>query len=116
MTYPSEHEASQFTGMDRVALAMALVFTLVLLFNGYVYFERKTDAVKRHAIEEQTQQLAMEKRLQALEQRIYFPLFAAHARNCPQCGSDTPTEDGPPALCEEGFKLWQNDLRNNNKK
>ena len=116
MTYPSEDEANQFTNGDRVALAMALAFTLFLLFNGCVYFERKTDVVKRHAVEEQIQQLAIEKRLQALEQRIYFPLFAAHARNCEQCGSDTPTADGPPALCEEGFKLWQSDLRNNQKK
>jgi hypothetical protein len=39
------------------------------------------------------------------------PLFEAHCRECPDCaGRATP--DGPSALCETGFKLLQEDMRN----
>ena len=39
------------------------------------------------------------------------PLFEAHCRECPDCaGRATP--EGPSALCEAGFKLLQEDVRN----
>lgn len=115
MTYPSEAEANRFTVMDRVVFAIVFAVPFVFICASYNYSVKLLRQISKTAAEQALQQLAVDKRLQTLEQRIYFPLFAAHARNCEQCGSDKPTEDGPPALCEEGFKLWQNDLRNNNK-
>jgi hypothetical protein len=39
------------------------------------------------------------------------PLFETHCRECPDCaGRDTP--EGPSALCDAGFKLLQEDMRN----
>jgi hypothetical protein len=39
------------------------------------------------------------------------PLFEAHCRECPDCaGRATP--EGPSALCETGFRLLQEDMRN----
>lgn len=38
------------------------------------------------------------------------PLFEAHYKVCPECRRE-PDEDGPAPLCEEGFRLFQEDLR-----
>lgn len=38
-----------------------------------------------------------------------FPLFVKHCQKCKQCADPNP--DGP-GLCVDGFKLWQQDLRN----
>ena len=40
------------------------------------------------------------------------PTFDAHCRACKQCGGGLLDENGQEqGLCEEGFRLWQDDLR-----
>jgi hypothetical protein len=40
------------------------------------------------------------------------PTFDAHCRTCKQCGGGLLDEKGnEQGLCEEGFRLWQEDLR-----
>jgi nitrous oxide reductase accessory protein NosL len=40
------------------------------------------------------------------------PTFDAHCLTCKQCGGGLLDENGEEqGLCEEGFRLWQADLR-----
>jgi hypothetical protein len=40
------------------------------------------------------------------------PTFDAHCRTCKQCGGGLLNENGEEqSLCEEGFRLWQADLK-----
>lgn len=40
------------------------------------------------------------------------PTFDAHCRACKQCGGGLLDENGQEqSLCDEGFRLWQEDLR-----
>ncbi|NDD52358.1 hypothetical protein EBZ39_00500 [bacterium] len=110
-------DKEKYTMWDRIGIAAAVSIVLVLLFANKK--DTNTNSVAPAAAQETyaTKNVywrldRAEKRLNALEQRVFFPLFSEHCRACPQCRGDEPTEDGPPALCEEGFKLWQNDLRN----
>lgn len=43
---------------------------------------------------------------------IPTPGFDGHCRACKQCGGGLLDENGEEqGLCEEGFRLWQDDLR-----
>jgi hypothetical protein len=40
------------------------------------------------------------------------PTFDAHCRACKQCGGGLLDENGnEQSICDEGFRLWQADLR-----
>jgi len=41
-------------------------------------------------------------------EKIKTPKFDAHAEKCKRCHNRNPNG---PGLCEEGFRLWQEDLR-----
>jgi len=117
MTYPSKEEVETRNAMDnlffKVIIALLWGLAVYIAAESYAWFERKTDAAKKVAAETVKQQTDFEKRIGQLEKRVYFPLFTAHCSTCQQCGSDTPTEDGPPALCEKGFEFFKQDMRNN---
>lgn len=54
----------------------------------------------------------LEQRVDRLENRVFRPRFTKHAAGCQSCRGDALSpEGGPSALCEEGFKLWQDDMR-----
>jgi hypothetical protein len=43
---------------------------------------------------------------------IPTPGFDSHCKTCKQCGGGLLDENGQEqGLCEEGFRLWQQDLR-----
>lgn len=44
---------------------------------------------------------------------IKTPKFDAHCKTCKRCTNRNPNG---PGLCEEGFRLWQEDLRDSKKK
>lgn len=114
MIYPSKEEVETYTAWDRIGVVAAIAIVTVLLFADKHDTDTKIGGLATGVMRGNDWQREVEKRLRNVEQKLYFPLFYAHARNCPQCGSDTPTDDGPPALCEDGFKLFQQDMRNNN--
>jgi hypothetical protein len=40
------------------------------------------------------------------------PTFDAHCRSCKQCGGGLLDENGQEqSLCEEGYRLWKEDMR-----
>ena len=42
-----------------------------------------------------------------------YPQLSAHCRTCPQCSKPLMDEDGNEnSICEEGFRLMQDDMRN----
>lgn len=48
----------------------------------------------------------------ATPQPAATPTFDVHCRACKQCGGGLLDENGQEqGLCEEGFRLWQQDMR-----
>lgn len=51
-------------------------------------------------------------RVRRLESRVLYPRFWQHCKTCANCRGDGQSEEGgPPPLCNEGFELWKEDMR-----
>ena len=111
MTYPSKEEVERYTVWDRIALVGVVAVAATLLVTSKRETETKISGIVEHLASINEQRREIDKRLDRLEKRVYFPLFTAHCSTCQQCGNPQITPDGPESLCEEGFKLWQQDMR-----
>ena len=92
MTYPSEDEIDEEAERR---LGWASVVVMLLLFG-----------LLCHAVQTRWDSLRV---APAVAQT---PQFDAHCRSCKQCGGGLLDENGvEQGLCEEGFRLWRDDLR-----
>jgi len=87
-------------GWNRIAMTVAWVMVLLLLAEASCNTREKLKKVEQD-------QKFMEERLSDLAARVYFPLFDAHAKNCPVC-SKNPGESGK-VICDEGLELFKKD-------
>lgn len=113
MTYPSKEEIEKRNPWDLIYLITAVVIVLALGYSNKRETDTKISGLAGCIMRGDDWQKEADKRLDRLEQRVYFPLFTAHCKTCQQCFGQWVTEDGPPALCEKGFELFQQDIRNN---
>lgn len=113
MTYPSKEEVEMRNSWDLIYVITVVVIVIALGYSNKREIDTKISGLAGCIMRGDDWQKKADKRLDRLEQRVYFPLFTAHCKTCQQCGNPQATPDGPESLCEEGFKLWQQDMRNN---
>ena len=95
-----------------VVVTFAALVVLASVLHGKTTAGRDViDALASDVESLKRQAAAAAVKFDVLKAYVMTPRFARHQDRCEQCSPDCEGEEGPCPLCEEGFELLQQDLR-----
>lgn len=92
---------------DDKALGGGCLLVLLVVFIAAAYFQTRPHPRSPAPLKQPVVVVPAEKPY------AEFPLLSRHCETCKQCASPISETGEEQGLCEEGFRLFQEDLRNN---